>query len=272
MLPELGIVLDAGTGMYRVGEYLTTDRLDIFLTHSHLDHIVGLTYLFDVIAGRSIEPITIHGAGEKLAAIREHLFSELIFPVMPPCQFEPLTGPVALAGGGRLDYFPLEHPGGTLGFRLDWPGHSLAYVTDTIARVDAAYVERIRGVDLLVHECNFPRRAGRLRRADGPQLDDGRGRGGRAAAGVGHLMLVHINPLATGPIRSGCPRPARSFPGPIWATTGWWSSSKAPLLALLGRGPISISAVLALLLEIWPGDSLPWHRSVTPSLGTITDA
>jgi len=196
MLPELGIVLDAGTGMYRVGDFLTTDRLDIFLTHSHLDHIVGLTYLFDVTAGRQVEPITIHGEGEKLAAIREHLFSELIFPVMPPCRFEPLAGPVKLAGGGRLDYFPLEHPGGTLGFRLDWPGHSLAYVTDTTARADAEYIERIRGVDLLVHECNFPDAQADFAEQTGHSWTTAVAEVARAA-GVGHLMLVHINPLAT---------------------------------------------------------------------------
>jgi ribonuclease BN (tRNA processing enzyme) len=211
MLPELGIVLDAGTGMYRVGDFLTTDRLDIFLTHSHLDHIVGLTYLFDIIAGRHVEPITIHGAGDKLAAIREHLFSELIFPVMPPCRFEPLAGPLALAGGGRLDYFPLEHPGGTLGFRLDWPGHSLAYVTDTIARVDAAYVERIRGVDLLVHECNFPDAEADFAEQTGHSWTTAVAQVARAA-GVGHLMLVHINPLAAEADPVGLPTARAIFP------------------------------------------------------------
>ena len=60
MLPEQGIVLDAGTAMYRVRDQLVTPELDIFLTHAHLDHIVGLTFLFDVIydkpMGDSQEP------------------------------------------------------------------------------------------------------------------------------------------------------------------------------------------------------------------------
>ena len=46
-----------------------------------------------------------------------------------------------------LDNFPLDHPGGSIGLRLDWPGHSMAYVTDTTATVDAQYIEAIRGVD-----------------------------------------------------------------------------------------------------------------------------
>ena len=32
----------------------------------------------------------------------------------------------------------------------------MAYVTDTTARADAKYLDAIRGVDLLVHECYFP--------------------------------------------------------------------------------------------------------------------
>ena len=50
MLPEVGVVLDAGSGMFRIRDYLATDRLDIFLTHAHLDHVIGLTYLIDVLS------------------------------------------------------------------------------------------------------------------------------------------------------------------------------------------------------------------------------
>ena len=36
MLPESGVVFDAGTGFYRTAEYLQTDTLDVFLSHAHL--------------------------------------------------------------------------------------------------------------------------------------------------------------------------------------------------------------------------------------------
>ncbi len=101
MLPELGIVLDAGTGMYRARDLLATPTLDIFLTHAHLDHIVGLTFLFDVLYDKSLERVTVHGAADKLKAVREHLLAEPIFPVALPCDYRPLEAPVALAGGGR---------------------------------------------------------------------------------------------------------------------------------------------------------------------------
>src|SRR3954447_20804158 len=153
MLPEVGVVLDAGTGMCRVGEFLQTERLDIFLTHAHLDHVAGLTYLLNVVPEDVQAASVVHGEGAKLAAVREHLFAEEIFPVPPRFRFAQLSAaPMNLAGGGQLTWFPLEHPGGSIGYRLEWPGHSMAYVTDTTARKGAAYVEKIRRVDLLIHE------------------------------------------------------------------------------------------------------------------------
>jgi ribonuclease Z len=195
MLPELGIVLDAGTAMYRVRDLLVTPQLDIFLTHAHLDHIVGLTFLFDVIYGKEVKRVTVHGTAEKLAAIREHLFAEPIFPVQPPCEFRPLSGEMPLAGGGRLRYFPLVHPGGTVGYRLDWPGHSMAYVTDTVARPDADYIQHIRGVDLLIHECYFPDSLREMAEKTGHSWTTPVAESARAA-GVGRLILVHVNPIA----------------------------------------------------------------------------
>lgn len=194
MLPEIGVVLDAGTGMFRVRDHLATSHLDVFLSHAHLDHCVGVTFLFDVLFGTPVARATVHGDREKLDAIQRHLLSELLFPVAPPCDFRPLAGPVELAGGGRLTYFPLVHPGGSLGFRLDWPDRSMAYVTDTTARADADYVRHIRGVDLLVHECyfadefaEFAIKTGHSNATPVAQV--------AAAANVGRLLLVHLNPI-----------------------------------------------------------------------------
>src|SRR4051812_24389035 len=81
ILPEIGVVLDAGTGMSRIGKYLQTEQLDIFLSHAHLDHISGLTYLVNLVPAAVLSRTPLHGNAEKLTAIREHLFAEPIFPV-----------------------------------------------------------------------------------------------------------------------------------------------------------------------------------------------
>ena len=86
------------------------------------------------------------------------------------------------------------HPGGSLGFRLEWPSRSMAYITDTTAKVDADYVESIRGVDLLVHEAyfakdvnNIPANTGHSSLMKVAEV--------AASASVGRLVLAHIDPL-----------------------------------------------------------------------------
>ena len=196
LLPDCGVMLDAGTAVYRAGEYLATAELDIFLTHAHLDHVVGLTYLFSVMRAYPLRRITVHGLAEHLKAVEEHLFAEALFPARPPFEVCPLEESFSLARGGRLTHFPLEHQGGAIGLRLDWPGHSMAYVTDTTADANAAYVAQIRGVDLLVHECYFGDAQAQWARKVGhshttPVAEVAR------AAGVKQLVLVHLNPLST---------------------------------------------------------------------------
>lgn len=193
MLPEVGVVFDAGTGMYRVEEFLATDRLDVFLTHAHLDHVVGLTSLLGIFGLEGASRVAVHGSRETLAAVREHLLAPALFPIAPAFRWEVLTTPCELPEGGRLTSFPLAHPGGSLGLRLDWPGHSLAYVTDTTAHADAEYIAAIRGVDLLVHEAYFSDDQAELAQRTGHSCVS-RVAAVAAAAGVKRLVLVHIDP------------------------------------------------------------------------------
>jgi ribonuclease BN (tRNA processing enzyme) len=196
LLPECGVALDAGTAMYRAGRLLESDELDIFLTHAHLDHVIGLTYLFAVQRDRPLRSVRVHARNEILQAVEEHLFAAALFPKRPPFESCPLNGEVAVGGGGRLTHFPLEHQGGSTGYRIDWPGASMAYVTDTTAAPEAAYVERIGGVDLLLHECYFPDGNEAWAEKTGHSCTTPVARVARRA-GVGRLVLVHLNPQAT---------------------------------------------------------------------------
>lgn len=222
-LPEVGVVLDAGTGMHRLRGVLQTDELDIFLSHAHLDHVVGLTFLLGALYDKQMRRVTVHGDGRKLAAIREHLFHEELFPVAPTFEMRPLGdggAASAIAGGGRVTHFPLEHPGGSIGYRLDFPGRSLAYVTDTTARSDAAYVRQVRGVDVLLHECyfgddipaEFAAKTGHSRTSAVAEL--------ARAAGVGRLFLTHLNPAVNEIDPVGLATARRIFPATELAEDG----------------------------------------------------
>jgi ribonuclease Z len=220
MLPEQGIVLDAGTGLFRARDHLQTRHLDIFLTHAHLDHVAGLTYLFDVLADREMERVTIHATPDKLQAIDQHLLNELIFPVKLPYELRPLAQDFPLTGGGKLRYFPLVHPGGSVGFRLDWPGHSLAYVTDThTLGKNASYIDEIRGADLLIHECYFPNGMEKLAELTGHSCATPVAEAAKVAA-VKKLLLVHMNPLTDANDPIGLPGIRKIFPGAEIAQDG----------------------------------------------------
>lgn len=153
LLPDLGVILDAGSGAFRVPERLAVPEVQLFLTHAHLDHVMGLPTFLVPLLFKKIQRMRLYANEKTLRAVREHIFSEPIFPVMPNFEFLPLKGDIEVPQQGRLRYHPLIHPGGSLGFRIDWPDRSLAYITDTT--VDDTYTEFIHGTKVLVHECNF---------------------------------------------------------------------------------------------------------------------
>jgi ribonuclease BN (tRNA processing enzyme) len=109
-------------------------------------------------------------------------------------EFVSLKATEEFMGGSRLTSFPVDHTVTCFGFRLDKPGGSLAYVTDTYGEPDASYLEKIRGVDVLLHECacpdddpEFARRVGHSHITPVAQL--------AAEAQVGRLILIHLSTM-----------------------------------------------------------------------------
>jgi ribonuclease BN (tRNA processing enzyme) len=209
MLPELGVVLDAGTAFFRVHERLQTRELDIYLTHAHLDHVAGLTYFIVPMLNGSVQRATVHAAEPYLQAVREHLFATAIFPATIPYEYKTLEREEPLPGGGVLTHIPLRHPGGSVGYKLAWPGHTLAYITDTVA--DPSYLEFIRGVDVLIHECFFPDEKAEYCELTGHSHTSAVATLARDA-GVGRLLLVHIDPQRPDDDPIGLETARRIFP------------------------------------------------------------
>lgn len=195
MLAEIGLLFDAGTGFYRVPARLQTDQVQIVLSHPHLDHVCGLTFFLPTLLSGIVKSAQVYGDRHTLETVCDHLFASALFPVLPSFEFVEIPETLDVGQGGRMTHIPLAHPGGSRGYRVDWPNRSLAIITDTTC--DGSYAEFVRGVDVLVHECNFRDGEEGLANLTGhstltPVLELAR------AAQVGRLILTHVDPTLTG--------------------------------------------------------------------------
>jgi len=224
MLAEDGIVLDAGTGAYRIAPLIQTDSLDILISHAHLDHIAGLTFMLDVLFQRPVNLLRIWGKADKLEAIRTHLFDEAVFPVQLRANWHPIDHQQTFKIGTgsteynarppvTVDWREQDHPGGSVAYRLHWekPAKKLVYATDTTGDQSEDMRAWIDRADMLMHECYF---------RDHEQewaLKTGHCWTSRAASiakagNVKKLLLTHINPIALGDDPIEIAKAKRLFP------------------------------------------------------------
>lgn len=194
---ENAIVIDAGTGVARFIEHPEllsgTTRLDILLTHFHLDHIAGLAYLPSL---GLCEQTTIWGPGELLygTPTRELLAlvsREPFHPVpleaqdidvrdIPPGESE--------LGGVRIAHRRQDrHSAPSLGFRF---GDVLTWITDTA--YDPGSASFAEGCELLAHEAWFTDAVPRNRDIHSSARQAAEV---AAEASVGQLMLIHLPPF-----------------------------------------------------------------------------
>jgi len=125
------MLIDAGTG---VGD-LTLDELTridrIFLSHSHLDHVLSVGLLADSVVRRRLvqrrPPIAVHALPATIDALRTHVFNGVIWPDFsqlpnpenPVLAFVPITIGEALDVGGRsIEVLPALHTVPAVGFAL----------------------------------------------------------------------------------------------------------------------------------------------------------
>jgi len=133
------LVLDAGTGIRRLAASLDASvrRVDVLLTHLHMDHIQGLGF-FAPLYRPGVE-VCIWGPASNRLTLRERLMRYLSPPLFPVCLRElPSTITLHEVPCGEVDIGEFRvasslvcHPGPTVGYRIaDGRGHVLTYLPD----------------------------------------------------------------------------------------------------------------------------------------------
>jgi cAMP phosphodiesterase len=163
------ILVDAGTvpGALGVEEQLDIDHA--LLSHPHLDHVVGLAFLTDTLAGaQAKKPVTATGVEPVIHALRTHAFNNVIWPDFttipssdqPVLRFRTLAEEVEQRVGDLwVTPVPVDHTVPTTGFIIHDGEAGFIYSGDTgpTERIWRA-ARGLRGLRALIIECAFPNR------------------------------------------------------------------------------------------------------------------
>ncbi len=164
------LLFDAGSGVREAGLALAREGIkafDIFLSHSHYDHVIGLPFfepLFDPEARCTIW--SGHAAG--VTTTRDIVAGLLKAPFFPagPTMFRASTTYTDFRAGERLRFqsdiavatAALDHPGGVIGYRVEFGGHVVAYLTDTgtqSEKANKAALELAQKADMVIYDCMY---------------------------------------------------------------------------------------------------------------------
>jgi len=152
---EHSIILDAGNGFHKISGYLSERKRHtayLFLSHFHLDHIVGLHTLNRM---RSLERLFIIGP----AGTADLLGTVINSPFTVPFEEQPFEVRLFELPADEpelpfsVESAPLLHSTTTLGYRIRVGGKTVTYCTDT-GYCDNA-VKLARDADLLIAECAY---------------------------------------------------------------------------------------------------------------------
>ena len=168
------LVLDAGTGVRPLGARLVeegTRRINLLLTHLHVDHLEGLGAFAPIWSPET--DLHIWGPASPVASLADRVatyFSPPLFPVhlseVPAkITFHDASETSWGIGDVHVRANAIVHPGPTVGYRIEEGGRTLTYLTDhepslgvDLATEPSEWISGLalaHGADLLIHDCQY---------------------------------------------------------------------------------------------------------------------
>jgi DNA-binding response OmpR family regulator len=176
------VIFDAGTGIRELGLELTREggrKLHLFITHTHWDHIQGFPFFTPAyVPGFEIVIYGAEGFGKDLRSLFRGQLDRDYFPVQmedmnSQIDFRNLGENPMLAGKARVHWEFAQHPGATVGYKIEVAGRRIAWVPDNeflqgyagapdaITRdhpLVAAYgkmIDFLSDADVVIHEAQY---------------------------------------------------------------------------------------------------------------------
>jgi phosphoribosyl 1,2-cyclic phosphodiesterase len=168
---DYNLIFDAGTGMKNLGDYLAGRggiNYDIFMSHTHLDHISGFPFFRPAYSAQSRLKLWaghLKPRGRNLKKVMESLMDQPLFPVTVDLMAADMIWTDFEAGETlkisdeiTLQTTPLNHPEGATGYRVNYRGRSICYITDTEhvpGQPDQNILGLIKDADLVIYDSTY---------------------------------------------------------------------------------------------------------------------
>lgn len=182
------IVLDAGYGFSKISQYAKDDKpVYVFLSHFHLDHVIGLHTLDKNSFPEGLYFILQEGGTKILKTL-------LNFPYTAPIDKMPFKAEFIEVpeNSGLLpfkaEFLPMVHTSFTLGIRIETEGKIIAFCPDTGYCENAVLLSR--NADLVITECAY--RCGEVNEG-WPHLNPELSARIALEAGAKKLLLTHFD-------------------------------------------------------------------------------